>query len=67
MLHSCVNIPWDGEGATDADYLYAFQKVVMPIAYEYAPDFVIGKLVFDTFAAFTELEYPLSLCRLRCS
>lgn len=44
---SCVNIPWDGEGATDADYIYAFQKVVMPIAYEFAPDFVIGRSVRD--------------------
>ena len=27
----------------DADYLYAFQKIVMPIAYEFAPDFILGK------------------------
>jgi acetoin utilization deacetylase AcuC-like enzyme len=26
----------------DADYLYAFQEVVMPIAYEFNPDLVIG-------------------------
>jgi len=26
----------------DADYLFAFQKLVMPIAYEFAPDFIIG-------------------------
>jgi len=26
----------------DADYLYAFQRVIMPIAYEFAPDLVIG-------------------------
>ena len=26
----------------DADYLYAFQRIVMPIAYEFAPEFVIG-------------------------
>jgi histone deacetylase 6 len=26
----------------DADYLYAFQQIVMPIAYEFAPDLVIG-------------------------
>lgn len=38
-----VNIPFRDEGMTDADYLYAFQRVVMPIAYEFAPDFVIGK------------------------
>ena len=30
----------------DADYIYAFQQVIMPIAYEFAPDFVIGELAF---------------------
>jgi histone deacetylase 6 len=28
----------------DGDYMYAFQQVVMPIAREFDPDFVIGKL-----------------------
>jgi histone deacetylase 6 len=28
----------------DADYLYAFQKIVMPIAYEFSPELVIGDL-----------------------
>jgi histone deacetylase 6 len=27
----------------DGDYLYAFQRVIMPIALEFNPDFVIGK------------------------
>ncbi len=26
----------------DGDYMYAFQQVVMPIAHEFDPDFVIG-------------------------
>lgn len=26
----------------DGDYMYAFQQVVMPIAQEFDPDFVIG-------------------------
>lgn len=26
----------------DADYLYAFEKIVMPIAYEWAPELVIS-------------------------
>lgn len=30
-------------GMTDADYVAAFQKIVMPIAYEFRPDFVLGK------------------------
>jgi len=42
-LLSCVNIPWESDGKTDADYLYAFQKIVMPIAVEFAPELVISK------------------------
>jgi histone deacetylase 6 len=39
-----VNIPWSCGAKTDADYMYAFQQVVMPIAYEFNPDFVFSKL-----------------------
>ena len=28
----------------DGDYMYAFQKVVMPIAQEFNPDLVISKV-----------------------
>jgi histone deacetylase 6 len=37
-----VNIPWLTKGMGDGDYMYAFQQVVMPIAREFDPDFVIG-------------------------
>lgn len=37
-----VNIPWRSQGMGDADYMLAFQQVVMPIAYEFDPDLVIG-------------------------
>jgi histone deacetylase 6 len=30
----------------DGDYMFAFQQVVMPIAYEFDPDFVIGMYIF---------------------
>jgi histone deacetylase 6 len=30
----------------DADYLFAFQKLVMPIAYEFAPELVISMFSF---------------------
>jgi histone deacetylase 6 len=40
--NSSVNIPFPEKGMGDADYIYAFQQVVMPIAYEFDPDFVIG-------------------------
>lgn len=42
-----VNIPWSGPGAGDADYIYAFQKIVMPISMEFDPDFVIVSAGFD--------------------
>ncbi|KAI9763002.1 MAG: Histone deacetylase hda1 [Chaenotheca gracillima] len=42
-----VNIPWIDRGMGDADYMLAFQKVVMPIATEFDPDFVIISAGFD--------------------
>lgn len=45
-----VNIPWAVDGVGDADYIYAFQKVVMPIAYEFNPQLVIVSAGFDAAA-----------------
>ncbi|KIY67734.1 Arginase/deacetylase [Cylindrobasidium torrendii FP15055 ss-10] len=44
-----VNIPWDWdeEGKTDYDYIYAFRKIVMPIAVEFDPELVIISSGFD--------------------
>ncbi|KAH0542594.1 hypothetical protein FGG08_003002 [Glutinoglossum americanum] len=42
-----VNIPWPKHGMGDGDYIYAFQNVVIPIAYEYDPDLVIISAGFD--------------------
>ena len=42
-----VNIPWSKKGMGDADYIYAFQQVVMPIAAEFDPDLVIIAAGFD--------------------
>ncbi|KAK0817700.1 Histone deacetylase hda1 [Friedmanniomyces endolithicus] len=42
-----VNVPWKAHGMGDADYMYAFQQVVMPIATEFAPDLVIIAAGFD--------------------
>jgi hypothetical protein len=39
---SNINIPWQTYGLTDADYMHAFQRVVMPIAHEFNPDLVFG-------------------------
>ncbi|KIW43996.1 uncharacterized protein PV06_05040 [Exophiala oligosperma] len=45
-----VNIPWPTKGMGDGDYMYAFQNVVMPIATEFDPDFVIVASGFDAAA-----------------
>lgn len=42
-----VNVPWSKKGMGDADYIYAFQQVVMPIATEFDPDLVIIAAGFD--------------------
>ncbi|TFY78088.1 hypothetical protein EWM64_g5926 [Hericium alpestre] len=42
-----VNIPWPDKGMGDADYLHAFQRIVMPIAMEFAPELVIISAGFD--------------------
>lgn len=42
-----VNIPWPGKGMGDADYIHAFQSIVMPIAMEFAPELVIISAGFD--------------------
>lgn len=42
-----VNVPWPTQGMGDADYLYAFHHLVMPIAHEFKPDLVIVSAGFD--------------------
>ncbi|KAA1470143.1 histone deacetylase complex protein [Dentipellis sp. KUC8613] len=42
-----VNIPWPDKGMGDADYLHAFQRIVMPIAMEFSPELVIISAGFD--------------------
>ncbi|KAK9476928.1 hypothetical protein V1514DRAFT_310388 [Lipomyces japonicus] len=46
-LGTTVNIPWPCGGMQDGDYIYAFQRVVMPIAQEFNPDLVILSAGFD--------------------
>lgn len=42
-----INIPWKTNGMTDGDYMYAFQNIVMPVAYEFNQDLVIISAGFD--------------------
>ncbi len=42
-----INIPWPGKRYGDKEYLYAFQKVVIPVAKEFEPDLVLVSCGFD--------------------
>lgn len=42
-----VNIAWHDQGMGDGEYMAAFQKIVMPIAQEFGPDFVVVSAGFD--------------------
>ena len=43
----------------DADYLYVFHNIVMPIAMEFSPELVLGEVV-------SQLECTHSLMPLQC-
>ncbi|KAK3387244.1 hypothetical protein B0H63DRAFT_431113 [Podospora didyma] len=45
-----VNIGWHDQGMGDGEYMAAFQKIIMPIAYEFNPDLVIISAGFDAAA-----------------
>lgn len=54
-----VNIPWSCAGMTDADYLYAFREVIIPIAMEFAPDVVVVSAGFDA-----AINDPIGKCNV---
>ncbi|XP_020028175.1 protein deacetylase HDAC6 isoform X2 [Castor canadensis] len=42
-----VNVPWNGPRVGDADYLAAWHRLVLPIAYEFNPELVLVSAGFD--------------------
>ncbi|KAM5221436.1 histone deacetylase 6-like [Ctenodactylus gundi] len=42
-----VNVPWNGPRVGDADYLAAWLRLVLPIAYEFNPELVLVSAGFD--------------------
>ncbi|KAL3852489.1 hypothetical protein ACJMK2_016120 [Sinanodonta woodiana] len=42
-----INIPWNEGSMGDAEYLAAFQQIIMPVAYEFAPELVLVSAGFD--------------------
>lgn len=45
-----LNVPWRRKGMGDAEYLAAFDHVLMPVAREFAPDLVLVSAGFDAAA-----------------
>ncbi|OMJ30230.1 Histone deacetylase HDA1 [Smittium culicis] len=54
-----VNIAWQTCGMGDGDYLYAFEKVVIPMAREFNPEFIIVAAGFDA-----GMGDPVGLCNV---
>lgn len=46
-LGRTVNIGWNEPGMGDSEYLSVFSKIIMPIAWEFNPEFVIVSAGFD--------------------
>ncbi|XP_031365832.1 histone deacetylase 6 isoform X2 [Apis dorsata] len=42
-----VNIPWNKKGMGDAEYIAAFQQIIMPIAYQFNPELILVSAGFD--------------------
>ncbi|KAF7647756.1 hypothetical protein LDENG_00167240 [Lucifuga dentata] len=42
-----INLPWNQTHMTDADYIAAFQQLLLPVAYEFQPQLVLVAAGFD--------------------
>ncbi|XP_040008234.1 histone deacetylase 6 [Xiphias gladius] len=42
-----INLPWNQTGMTDADYIAAFQQLLLPVACEFQPQLVLVSAGFD--------------------
>uniref|UniRef100_A0A3Q2PSL3 Histone deacetylase 6 n=1 Tax=Fundulus heteroclitus TaxID=8078 RepID=A0A3Q2PSL3_FUNHE len=45
-----INLPWNKTGMSDADYITAFQQLLLPVAYEFQPQLVLVAAGFDAAA-----------------
>uniref|UniRef100_A0A3B3BY58 Histone deacetylase 6 n=1 Tax=Oryzias melastigma TaxID=30732 RepID=A0A3B3BY58_ORYME len=55
-----INIPWNKIGMSDADYISAFQHVLLPVAYEFQPQLVLVSAGFDAAAGDSKGEMNVS-------
>ena len=42
-----INIPWNGRGYGDPEYLMAFLSIILPVAHEFDPQLIIVSAGFD--------------------
>ncbi|XP_017324157.1 histone deacetylase 6 isoform X1 [Ictalurus punctatus] len=42
-----INVPWNKTGMEDGDYVSAFQRILLPVAYEFQPQLVLVAAGFD--------------------
>ncbi|XP_056897299.1 histone deacetylase 6 [Takifugu flavidus] len=47
---SNINLPWNKTGMKDADYIAAFQQLLLPVAHEFQPQLVLVCAGFDAAA-----------------
>lgn len=59
-----MNVPWPCGMMGNGDYLSAFQHLILPIAYEFAPDLVIVSAGFDAAEGDPLGGYDFAFCRV---
>ncbi|KAG7280860.1 hypothetical protein CRUP_010842 [Coryphaenoides rupestris] len=42
-----INLPWNKTGMSDADYIAAFQQLLLPVAYQFQPQLILVAAGFD--------------------
>ena len=62
-----INIPWNGRGYGDPEYLMAFFNIVLPVALEFDPQLILVSAGFDAgvgdpVCGYEVWIYFLSLC-----
>ncbi|KAJ8017286.1 hypothetical protein DPEC_G00016270 [Dallia pectoralis] len=55
-----INLPWNQVGMTDADYIAAFQQLLLPVAYEFQPQLVLVAAGFDCMTGDPKGEMSVS-------
>ncbi|XP_062855523.1 histone deacetylase 6 [Trichomycterus rosablanca] len=55
-----INVPWNKTGMQDGDYAAAFQRLLLPLAYEFQPQLVLVAAGFDSVAGDSKGEMGAS-------